>query len=588
MKTAIYLFVFIFFIFSNASSQTHQRTPFSKLIDSQIRKMSTEEIKAIADGGDAAAQMRMALISLSQRNVPEAIKWYQKAFESGDVEGAGYIAQLYLNTAVDGTHNIPEAMKWFQKEMDKGADLNLMFGRMYRNGDRGLPKDLVKAAYYLNLAAQNNDKTAIVWLAEMYLKGEGVKKDPVKAKELMSRLSETEINELGNGREILCELEGYEVKNPLDGDIYLNAGRFPPFFISRRVYRKVGESSYQTYFINSDGDLIKAPESEVDSDDSENSNTYSDPASSEASIENSTETPDSEQKSNEIISPSGKWSVTKPDPEKWGDLTMQLRDLANGVEQKIDIPGGGWGWNAISWNPIRDLFYFSILVGDSTGRASVYWQFDPASKTFIQIGVGQSLILKPDGKWLVWMDGEGGGDWRTRQIWVYDIENNINYTLTGGHADNSFDQWGELKSDEKVTDTTTPSNAVVCVENAKKFYKKDRFEEAIKEYKKAIRLDPNNAQTYGLLGYSYYRDQQLPQAIRAFQSSLKINPKELMSYYNLSLAYWANYQRGESIDQLKTLFSMDPKYKKLIKQDSQFNEILKSPYFKMAFEDSKK
>lgn len=190
------------------------------------------------------------------------------------------------------------------------------------------------------------------------------------------------------------------------------------------------------------------------------------------------------------------------------------------------------------------------------------------------------MTLKPDGQWVVWKNGEGEGDWMDHQICVYDIADNKNYTLTGGHSDNDFYRWGELKNVEQTTDTSSTLNAVAYIQNAKKLYKQDRFEDAVKEYKKAIKVDPNNAQTYGLLGYSYYRDQQLPQAIRAFQESLKINPKELMSYYNLSLAYWANYQRNESIAQLKTLFSLDSEYKKSIEKDVQFKEILKSAYYK--------
>ena len=61
-------------------------------------------------------------------------------------------------------------MKWYGKAVDKGADLNLMFGKMYRDGMDGLPKDLKKAAYYFNLEVPKNDKRAIVWLAEMYVR----------------------------------------------------------------------------------------------------------------------------------------------------------------------------------------------------------------------------------------------------------------------------------------------------------------------------------------------------------------------------------------------------------------------------------
>ena len=138
---------------------------------------------------------------------------------------------------------------------------------------------------------------------------------------------------------------------------------------------------------------------------------------------------------------------------------------------------------------------------------------------------------------------------------------------------------------EVKTDKGSVSDGEVLVEKAKKYYSQHQFEEAISEYKKALEADPDNQETYGLIGYSYYRDQQIPKTIDAFQMSLKLNPKEAMSYYNLALAYWANDQRNESVSQLKSLFLLDPKYEDLVGKDDQFKDILKSPYFKNTTEE---
>lgn len=122
------------------------------------------------------------------------------------------------------------------------------------------------------------------------------------------------------------------------------------------------------------------------------------------------------------------------------------------------------------------------------------------------------------------------------------------------------------------------------LELAKNYYRRHQYAKAIRAYKVILKKEPNNSEVYGLMGYSYYRNHQLPQAISALQTSLKMNPNELMSYYNLSLAYWTDDQKSDSVKQLKLLFKFDPQYERRIKEDGQFDEILKSSEYKTMIE----
>ena len=56
----------------------------------------------------------------------------------------------------------------------------MSLGIMYRNGD-GVPKDLVKSARYLEVAAEKGNAKAQLNLGGMYYTGEGVHKDVNKA-----------------------------------------------------------------------------------------------------------------------------------------------------------------------------------------------------------------------------------------------------------------------------------------------------------------------------------------------------------------------------------------------------------------------
>jgi tetratricopeptide (TPR) repeat protein len=56
---------------------------------------------------------------------------------------------------------------------------------------------------------------------------------------------------------------------------------------------------------------------------------------------------------------------------------------------------------------------------------------------------------------------------------------------------------------------------------------------AIEDFKKAIQLDPNNAEAYLWLGVSLHKDNQDAEARKAFQKSLALNPKRLWTKQQL-------------------------------------------------------
>ncbi|MFQ5646724.1 MAG: tetratricopeptide repeat protein, partial [bacterium] len=62
-------------------------------------------------------------------------------------------------------------------------------------------------------------------------------------------------------------------------------------------------------------------------------------------------------------------------------------------------------------------------------------------------------------------------------------------------------------------------------------------DEAIKEYKKAIELNPKNFVAYDNLGQSYGRKGKTDEAIKSCRQAVKLNPGYLQAYNNLGVAY---------------------------------------------------
>lgn len=107
-----------------------------------------------------------------------------------------------------------------------------------------------------------------------------------------------------------------------------------------------------------------------------------------------------------------------------------------------------------------------------------------------------------------------------------------------------------------------------------------KFENAIKEYKKAIKLNSNDYKLYNYLGYSYYRIDKLDNAEKSIRKSIEINENAILPHYNLSLVLWKLGKIEESLDELEFVIKLDNNYINIIKGDAQFNNFNSSPRFR--------
>lgn len=93
----------------------------------------------------------------TNQKLHEAIKWYKKAAELGDVISQYRLAKIY-STYEDGAQYL-EAIKWYRKAAEQGhveAQYNL--GNMYFRGETVKQDRLEAIKWYKKVAEQNNKK----------------------------------------------------------------------------------------------------------------------------------------------------------------------------------------------------------------------------------------------------------------------------------------------------------------------------------------------------------------------------------------------------------------------------------------------
>lgn len=123
------------------------------------------------------------------KDIEEAAKWYRKAAEMGSSIAQRNLADSYLNGngfAKDQT----AAIGWFRKAAMQGdAYSQYMLGVSF-SGVEGIPEDLPEAVKWYQKSADQGNAEAQYLLADSYLNGNGVTKDPTIAVKWLRKAAE--------------------------------------------------------------------------------------------------------------------------------------------------------------------------------------------------------------------------------------------------------------------------------------------------------------------------------------------------------------------------------------------------------------
>lgn len=84
-----------------------------------------------------------------------------------------------------------------------------------------------------------------------------------------------------------------------------------------------------------------------------------------------------------------------------------------------------------------------------------------------------------------------------------------------------------------------------------------QFENAIAEYDRALKVNPNNANVLNWRGYALYRLARMEAARDSLQRAVDADPRHAEAYYNLALVLWRLKAEAEAAKALQRAFELD-------------------------------
>lgn len=115
---------------------------------------------------------------------------------------------------------------------------------------------------------------------------------------------------------------------------------------------------------------------------------------------------------------------------------------------------------------------------------------------------------------------------------------------------------------EIIKDIASKPNAnkkiIIYVSKGTELIRKGNLNEALKEYKKAIEIEPSYSKTYALLGYVYLLQRKFYKAIIECGNSIRLDPNYSKAHYNLAIAYIGEMMYDEALAESKIAFKLDP------------------------------
>jgi len=228
--------------------------------DQRDFEMLTEQ----AQRGDKMAQYHLANFYAGGRGVEQdfsqAFYWFKKSAEQGLGEAQLLVGLSYF-IGMGTEKDRPEAVKWFEKAVEAGsADATYQMGLVYllgagraRNEEKGLEylRDAARlgnqdALDFFERAAEQNDTTAQLFLAQLYTYGAGVPQDDDKAMHLYQQAAEA-----GDSDAMFLLGQAYH-----DGNITLENSEKALFWYQKAAESGNSSAWYRLGFLYEMGELV--------------------------------------------------------------------------------------------------------------------------------------------------------------------------------------------------------------------------------------------------------------------------------------------------------------------------------------------
>lgn len=107
----------------------------------------------------------------------------------------------------------------------------------------------------------------------------------------------------------------------------------------------------------------------------------------------------------------------------------------------------------------------------------------------------------------------------------------------------------------------------------------ERYHEALIELHRSADIMPDDIHIWISMAWCYKRTNNVELAIHSLKEALAIEPGEALLHYNLA-CYWSLFgDKGQALESLSTAFEIDPNYRDLVDQESDFDPIRQDPDF---------
>lgn len=154
-------------------------------LEETISAVDLQQLKTLANQGNASAQNRLGQLYFSGQGVPQdytiARRWYEKAATQGNAWSKNQLGQL----SADGLgvpQDYKKAREWWEQAAAQGiAQAQYNLGQLYANG-RGVPQDYTIARGWYEKAATQRNAWAQAQLGQLYANGRGVPRDYTAAR----------------------------------------------------------------------------------------------------------------------------------------------------------------------------------------------------------------------------------------------------------------------------------------------------------------------------------------------------------------------------------------------------------------------
>lgn len=128
-------------------------------------------------------------------------------------------------------------------------------------------------------------------------------------------------------------------------------------------------------------------------------------------------------------------------------------------------------------------------------------------------------------------------------------------------------------------DTTSGQKAHALYLTGQIYRAMERYSDAVAPLKQSVALQQDSIHVWLALGWCYKRLDRIDLAIEALEQAFEVNASEAIIHYNLA-CYWSLAGNVKlSVMYLAQAFELDPDYRELVREESDFNPIRKHPYF---------